>query len=254
MYKVFVKFSTRVGKVRGNRPFWYTIVYLSYQAGAGKSRRTPERENGKGPGKWETARVQKGQPQKGGGKDPGRRERRAERRQKGRRAQKGRDGEIPSRLFVLLLPCLPLDALTGDVEQEYAVLSRPASQPDSSPAGPWGSPPAPAKISIFAGPRIASPGPEMNPGPGKGLTGDPWTPSRAMWSRNMLSLSRPASQPDSSPAGPWESAPVSRKNFHFCGTPYCITGARNESGPRQGSHGGPLDALTGDVEQENAVS
>ena len=35
--------------------------------------------------------------------------------------KKGRDGEIPSRLFVLLLPCSPLDALTGDVEQEYAV-------------------------------------------------------------------------------------------------------------------------------------
>ena len=35
---------------------------------------------------------------------------------------------------------------------------------------------SPAKIPIFAGPRIVSPGPEVNPGPGKGLTGDPWTP------------------------------------------------------------------------------
>ncbi len=66
----------------------------------------------------------------------------------------------------------------------------------------------PAKIPIFAGPPIVSPGPEVNPGPGKGLTGDPWTPSRAMWSRNMLSLSKPASQPNMPPAGPWESAPA----------------------------------------------
>lgn len=102
--------------------------------------------------------------------------------------KKSRDGEIPSRLFVLLFPCSPLDALTGGMEQECAFLNKPASRPDSSGADPWGSPPA------------------------------------------------------------------SRKNSHFCGAPYCITGARSESGPRQGSHGGPLDALTGDVEQEYAVS
>ena len=108
MYKVFVKFSTRVGKGRGNRPFWYTIVYLSYQAGAGKSRRPPGQENGKGPRKWETARVQKGQPQKGGGKRPGRRKRRAERRQKGRRAQKkpGRGNPVPALCFAFSLLAL----------------------------------------------------------------------------------------------------------------------------------------------------
>ena len=209
MYKVFVKFSTRVGKGRGNRPFWYTIVYLSYQAGAGKSRRPPGRENGKGPRKWETARVQKGQPQKGGGKRPGRRKRRAERRQKGRRAQKrpGRGNPVPalcfaSSLLALGRPdgrcgagicCLLVGQLLSQIALELI---------HGDPHLP------PAKIPIFAGPPIVSPGPEVNPGPGKGLTGDPWTPSRAMWSRNMLSLSRPASRPDSSGADPWESAPA----------------------------------------------
>ena len=175
------------GKVRGNRPVWYTIVYLSYQGFLGKSRRPPGRKNGNSPGKWERTRGQKGQPQKGGGKGPGGRERsagprewnRAQRpgcRQKGRRAQKGRDGEIPSRRFVLLLPCLPLDALRAAGRRNALSLNKPASRRDSFPAGPWESAPAPAKIPIFAGPPIASPAPEMNPGPGKGLTGDPWTP------------------------------------------------------------------------------
>ena len=191
--------------------------------------------------------MQKGQPQKGGGKGSGRREHRAEGtgpkgpggRQKGRRAQKGRDGEIPSRRFVLLLPCLPLDALTGSGSQECAFLNKPASRPDSSPAGPWGSPPASRKNSHFCGAPYCITGARSESGPRQGSHGGPLDALQAASRRKTLFLNRPASRPDSSPAGPWESPPVPAKISIFAGPPIASPGPEMNPGPGKGLTGDP---------------
>ena len=176
---------------------------------------------GKAPGNGKRSGCKRNNPKRAAEKCPGDgnagqsadkkgqdRARRPGRRQKGRRAQKGRDGKIPSRRFVLLLPCLPLDALTGSGSQECAFLNKPASQPDSSPAGPWEFSPASRKNSHFCGTPYCITGARNESGPRQGSHGGPLDALRAAGSRKTLFLNKPASRPDSSPAGPWGFSPA----------------------------------------------
>lgn len=71
--------------------------------------------NGRRPG------CKRGDPKRAAGNGPGDGNAGQSADKRGGGRKKGRDGEIPSRLFVLLLPCLPLDALTGGGSQENAV-------------------------------------------------------------------------------------------------------------------------------------
>lgn len=130
---------------------------------SGCKRDNPKRAAGKAPADGNTG--QKGQDPRGPGAD----------KRGGGRKKAGTGRYRPGALFCFF-PACPWTPSRAAGRRKTLFLNKPASQPGSFPAGPWGSPPASRKNSHFCGPPIVSPGSEINPGPGKGLTGDPWTP------------------------------------------------------------------------------